>query len=86
MTTNPDVNVSRVRADHLELADRHAPGLVEGLYPQGSIALGDYRPGASDIDVVAVAGKAPGAEVLRRIHRAMSARHAKPHSDGLDRR
>ena len=38
-------DVARTCATYLALADRHAPGLVEGLYLQGSVALGDYRPG-----------------------------------------
>lgn len=36
----------------LECHDRVAPGLIEGLYIVGSIALDDWRPG-SDIDIVA---------------------------------
>lgn len=44
-------------ATYLEVADRLEPGLVEGLYLQGSIALGDYRPGVSDIDFVAVTSR-----------------------------
>jgi hypothetical protein len=43
-----------IAARHLALADRRVPRLVEGLYLQGSVALGDCRPGVSDIDFVAV--------------------------------
>jgi hypothetical protein len=46
-------DVRRVCAAYLDRADRLAPGLVEGLYLEGSIALGDYRPGVRDIDFVA---------------------------------
>lgn len=34
-----------------------APGLVEGLYLVGSVALGDYHSGHSDVDFVAVLGR-----------------------------
>lgn len=33
---------------------RHVPGLVSGLHLVGSIALGDFHPGRSDLDFVAV--------------------------------
>jgi hypothetical protein len=49
---------ARICDDYLTLADRHASGLVEGLYLQGSVALGDYRAGVSDIDFVAVTSRA----------------------------
>jgi len=39
---------------YLDLVDAELPGLVEGFYLVGSVALGDYRPGASDVDFVAV--------------------------------
>ena len=36
----------------LDAHDREAPGLIEGLYVVGSVALHDWRPG-SDVDIVA---------------------------------
>jgi hypothetical protein len=57
-----------VCARYLELADRHVPGLVEGLYLQGSIALGDHRPGVSDIDAVVLTAGEAGPQALRRLH------------------
>ncbi|WP_283136859.1 nucleotidyltransferase domain-containing protein [Rhizohabitans arisaemae] len=74
---------SLIGAHYLELADTRAPGLVEGLYLQGSIALGDYRPGRSDVDFVAVIGEGRDPGPLRRIHAELKARYAKPHFDGL---
>jgi hypothetical protein len=38
-------------AEYLGLADAHLPGVVEGLYLVGSIALDDFQ--ASDVDFVA---------------------------------
>ncbi|MEV7012045.1 aminoglycoside adenylyltransferase domain-containing protein [Streptosporangium sp. NPDC051022] len=83
MITSLDDGVSRVCDAYLELADRHVPGLVGGLYLQGSIALGDYRPGKSDIDFVAVVDERPDAELLRRVHAELRKRHARPFFDGL---
>jgi predicted nucleotidyltransferase len=39
---------------HGELLERQLPGQVVGIYLVGSVALGDYRPGRSDIDTVTV--------------------------------
>lgn len=36
------------------LLQRHVPGLVAGLHLVGSAVLGDFRPGRSDLDFVAV--------------------------------
>ncbi|MEU7838660.1 MULTISPECIES: aminoglycoside adenylyltransferase domain-containing protein [unclassified Nonomuraea] len=78
----PDIP-SRLCRDYLALADRHAPGLIEGLYLQGSIALGDYRPQLSDVDFVAVTSRSPDPAVLRTIHAELRPSGAKPHFDGL---
>lgn len=50
-----------VPADVREATQRHlaalgtaAPGLVTSLYLTGSVTLGDYQPGRSDIDFMAV--------------------------------
>jgi hypothetical protein len=48
----PD-EVSRAALRHLDAADAAVPGLVAGLYITGSVALGDYQPGRSDIDFMA---------------------------------
>jgi hypothetical protein len=70
-------------AAYLEVADRRAPGLVEGLYLQGSVALGDYRSGVSDIDFVAVTGEVPAVEAVGAIHADLRRMHRKPFFDGL---
>ncbi|MBV9382462.1 MAG: DUF4111 domain-containing protein [Streptosporangiaceae bacterium] len=68
--------------------DAALPGLVKGFYLVGSIALGGFRPGRSDIDFVATLGRPlSAAEVaaLRRVHRRCyaegmlrAAAHARP--------
>ncbi|MEU8235236.1 aminoglycoside adenylyltransferase domain-containing protein [Actinoplanes sp. NPDC048967] len=77
------MNVERTCATYLELADRHAPGLVHGLYLQGSVALGDYQPGVSDIDFVAVVSGTPDVATLRAVHADLRRAHRKPYFDGL---
>jgi hypothetical protein len=46
-------DVRAVTRAHLDALDVAAPGLVTGLYVTGSVALGDYRQGRSDIDFMA---------------------------------
>jgi Domain of unknown function (DUF4111)/Nucleotidyltransferase domain len=79
--TTVEAGVARACAAYLEQADRLAPGLVQGLYLQGSVALDDYRPGVSDIDFVAVTASPPGPDVVRSIHAGLPRR--KPYFDGL---
>jgi hypothetical protein len=78
-----DSTVERTCQSYLELADHHAPGLVQGLYLAGSVALGDYRPGVSDIDFVAVTARPADPEVLRTVHKGLRSRHPGPFFDGL---
>ena len=63
-----------------------APGLIEGFYLVGSIALADFRPHESDIDFVAVMAARPGAAVcdaLRKAHGELQARQPRPHIEGV---
>jgi hypothetical protein len=56
---------------HLDAADAAAPGLIRALYVTGSVALGDYHPGRSDIDFMAFTGwpiAAADVAVLREVH------------------
>ncbi len=71
---------------YLQAVDREAPGLVEGLYLTGSVALGEFRPRTSDIDFVAVTARRPdppAVAALARAHRRLRARCATPFFDGL---
>lgn len=67
-------------------ADQEAPGLVEGLYLTGSVALGDFRPHTSDVDFVIVTGHTPGRrelELLRRVHARTRAAATGPQFNGI---
>ncbi len=62
---------------YLEAVDAAVPGLVVGLYVVGSLALGDYDPERSDIDVVAVVAEPPDAgqrALLGEVHRVVATR------------
>lgn len=83
MIAEPDEGVERTCAAYLQLADRYAPGLVEGLYLQGSVALGDYRPGVSDIDFVAVTSRTPEDGAVRAVHAELRRSRSRPLFDGL---
>jgi hypothetical protein len=75
-------SVDDVLRNFLGEVDREAPELVEGFYLTGSLALGDFRPGRSDLDFVGIVAPAQ-ADVL---HQA-SARHRRqyptPRLDGI---
>jgi hypothetical protein len=48
------MDVAEALGTYLQIVDDTAPGLVEGLYVVGSYALDDWKPGRSDIDIIAV--------------------------------
>jgi hypothetical protein len=52
---------------YLRLADRLLPEQVTGFYLVGSAALGEYVPGRSDLDLVAIVADDPGEHELRRL-------------------
>ncbi|GAA3739755.1 aminoglycoside adenylyltransferase domain-containing protein [Salinactinospora qingdaonensis] len=66
--------------------DVETPGLVEGLYLTGSVALGDYRPHASDVDFVVVVSRRltdGDRDALRRVHSRMRSRFPRPQFNGI---
>jgi hypothetical protein len=71
MTPHPKIDA--IVETYLTVADAEAPGLVEGLYLEGSAALDDYRPATSDVDFVAMTAAEPPIEVLGRIHTRLGA-------------
>ncbi|WP_327590231.1 DUF4111 domain-containing protein [Nonomuraea sp. NBC_00507] len=71
MTPHPKIDA--IVETYLSVADAAAPGLIEGLYLEGSAALDDYRPATSDVDFVAVTAAGPPIETLERIHTSLGA-------------
>lgn len=78
--------VGTVLDHYLQAVDRAVPGRIAGLYIVGSIALGDYRPGQSDLDFVAVT-KAPlqpeEIATLAEIHRRRDRQERGPALSGV---
>jgi hypothetical protein len=71
---------------YLRSVDAEAPGLVEGLYLVGSVALGEFRPRTSDVDFVAVTAEPPDAasrRALARVHRRLRRSRPIPPFDGV---
>jgi hypothetical protein len=66
-------------------ADAASPALIRGFSLVGSLAPGDHRPRAGDIDFVAVAPARPGpgqGAILRRVHARLRRRFRRPRFDG----
>jgi hypothetical protein len=84
MRIPPDV--ASVTDAFLCSADKRAPGLIQGLYLHGSLGFGEYFPGASDVDFVAVlSGRPDDAQLagLAAAHRDVQAAFPRPHLDGV---
>ena len=70
----------------LAMVDRVAPGLVEGFYIVGSVALDDFRPAISDLDFVIVTGARPGDDLqtaLAEGHARLDGEASLPKLDGV---
>ncbi len=78
-------DVATALGTYLEIVDSVDPALVEGLYVVGSYALGDWVPGASDIDVVVVTAE-PATDddfgALRTVHALLAEQQPLPRVDG----
>ena len=77
------LQISRTYLDHV---DELLPGFIDGLYLEGSIALGDFHSNSSDIDFVALCSrKLSNNELLslREVHRLVSKAHKRPFFDGI---
>jgi hypothetical protein len=78
--------VQNVTGTFLEAADMEVPGLIEGLYLTGSVALGDFQSGASDVDFVAVTRAGldhAGIGGLERVHAGVSRCYRRPLFEGV---
>lgn len=80
-----DPSVYLVIQTYVNAADTELPGLVQGLYLVGSVALHDFHPEASDVDFLAVTAAPPDDDqlgVLERIHAHVADAHPRPSFDG----
>ena len=70
MVTVPEEVTRYLDAVTTRVRDVFGDGLV-GVYTTGSLALGDYRPGRSDIDLMAVVAGSPDLDLRRRLARQL---------------
>jgi hypothetical protein len=68
---------------HLSRLDQATPGLIDGLYLTGSIALGDYRHGISDIDFLALTTRPLDEQDLAAVAAIHEDAPNVPHLDGI---
>ncbi|BAU91985.1 DNA polymerase beta domain-containing protein [Methylorubrum populi] len=77
------VDVARTVDRFLGLMASEGGPRLRGLYLVGSVALGDFRPGRSDIDFIALLdGPAGDLAALARVHAALM-QAGGPHFDGV---
>ncbi|MFI5693143.1 nucleotidyltransferase domain-containing protein [Kribbella sp. NPDC051586] len=65
---------AEISSKYLTLADELLPDRVRGLYLTGSIPLGDFRPGRSDIDGVVVVDRPVTQDEVRPLHTGLPER------------
>jgi hypothetical protein len=63
--------------------ERALPQQIEGIYLVGSLALGDFRSGQSDIDFIAIANPTADMIPVADVHRTIAAAHPEIHCDGV---
>jgi hypothetical protein len=63
--------------------DERLPGRLDAFYLVGSIAMGDYQEGRSDIDFVAVLAGPLDISALAEIHAALARDYPDVHCDGI---
>ncbi len=85
MTEIP-VLVQNVLDEYIALVNERLPNTLEGLYIQGSIALGAYVENSSDIDFITITNRRlleADAMVLSEIHSTIASQNKNPEMDGV---
>lgn len=78
--------VDTILTEYINLFNEHFPGLVEGLYIHGSIALNAYVEDSSDIDFITVTKRRlteEDSKALTFIHTTIADKYKKPEMDGV---
>ena len=81
----PPRQVRTVCETYLAMVDEDVPGLVEGLYLHGSLGIGEWYDGRSDIDFVAVTSTRLDDATVRRLaalHERLGETFPRPAYDG----
>jgi len=71
--------------DYLALVHTALPGLLEGVYIHGSLALNAYTPGLSDIDFISITSRrctANDIDALRALHHTLLQRYPQAQLEG----
>ncbi|TYS67858.1 GNAT family N-acetyltransferase [Sutcliffiella horikoshii] len=79
-------SIQKVLDLYIDKCNKELPGLLDGLYVHGSIAIDAYLEGQSDIDFVAVTSRKltnDDAAILKEIHRKLAKTCKKPQLDGI---
>jgi hypothetical protein len=77
--------VQQVLDEYVALVGQALPGLLDGLYLHGSLALGAFDQRLSDIDFISIASwrcSAADIESLRAIHDTLRQRYPQAHLEG----
>lgn len=69
--------------DYLTAVDAEVPGLVQGFYLVGSVALDDFHPASSDINFLAVTSDEPDADQVAALMRVHARQPRRPILDGI---
>jgi hypothetical protein len=75
--------VDDLTAPYLDAIDRALPEFVARLYVVGSLALGAWQPGRSDVDIVIFTSRVPTESDLVALRAVHSAMPGKPYLDGV---
>jgi hypothetical protein len=67
--------------EYVAALDTALPGRIEAVYLTGSVALGDYRPDVSDIDLLVVLDATPSPDDIAAIRAVHGARPGRPYLD-----
>lgn len=86
LPVNVSNSVARVVESYLADLEASVPGLVEGVYLTGSVALGDFHEAWSNIDVVTIVRETPDTEQQTRladVHERAATAQPRPRLDAF---
>ena len=78
MSTAIPQSVQHVLNEYIALVHAALPGLLDGVYVHGSLALSAFNPGLSDVDFITITNRrctATDIDTLRAIHHTLVQRY-----------
>jgi len=85
MSTAIPQPAQQVLNEYIALVHAALPGLLDGLYLHGSLALHAFNPGLSDIDFITITSRrctAGDIDALRALHHTLAQRHPQAQLEG----